>query len=91
MRKLRSRRVGSVLGDQRIEYLEERIHDCLTHRVGALGKFGLVVACSKRKISALLGYGGGRTLDCRLCEVGAIFDRSGLNRLSLFSLFRCGR
>lgn len=92
MRNVRNRRVGSVLGNQHVEYLEERIDDGLAQGIGALGNFSVVLpACSKGKIAAFLGDDGCSALDCSLGEVGAVLDRGGFHRLSSSDLFRCGR
>lgn len=92
MRKLGNRRGGTVLGGQRIEYLVERIDDGLTQRVGALGNFGVVVvACSRGKIFALLGYNGDQTLDCP-CAKSLQFAIVAVSIVYPFQIcFRCGR
>ena len=87
MRKVWNDRVDLVLGDQHIEYLEERVNDGLAQGIGALGNFGvLFTACSKGKIAALVGDDCCSTFDCPLCEVRAVLDRGGFHRLSLFML-----
>lgn len=69
---------GSIVAEETVKHLEQRIDDCLTECIGRFGNLlvGLVTR-GKSEVTALVCDNGSRPLDCPLREIRPAFDFHG--------------